>query len=97
MIELIQLAIKNIKRNPIITIAFTIIVCTLISMSIFLRVIYIEVIQSHTYANTRDEKELKEEIREIRESQKEMNRRFDRMNERFDKIYEILLEKQKKR
>ena len=43
MIELIQLTIKNIKKNPIITIAFTIIVCTLIAMNIFLRIIYVEV------------------------------------------------------
>ena len=94
MTELIQLAIENIKRNPIITIAFTIIVCTLISMSIFLTVIYAEVtnhiptqIQELRKEMRENQKELKEEIRE---NQKEMNRRFD-------KIYEILLEKQKKR
>ena len=76
MIELIQLAIKNIKKNPIITIAFTIIACTLISMSIFLRVIYIEV-TNH----------IPTQIQELRKE----------INGRFDKIYEILLEKQKKR
>ena len=93
MTELIQLAIENIKKNPITTIALTIIVCTLISMSIFLTVIYTEV-TNHIPTQIQ---ELKEEIRETNRRFDRMNERFDTINERFDKIYEILLEKQKKR
>ena len=67
-------------------------------MSIFLTVIYAEVTNHIPTQMQELKKELKEEIREnqkelkeeIRENQIEMNRRFD-------KIYEILLEKQKKR